>query len=430
MSDLAEALLKELIQYPESPDANGEAVVWPRYDGLSVGNLPATIGALLGVTPPPGVLPPLRADVLGDLGTGVRRVVLLLMDGLGWLRLQALLAEHPLAMGRLTQNGRLLPLTSLFPSTTNNVLTSLWTGLPPARHGLIAYNLYLREFGMAVEAISFAPYFRSFAGDLDRWGLIDEHFVPGPALGEWLAAGGVPTDVVISDKITGSALSKNNFRGVRRLYPHKTASDFWLGLRQALERSRDGRLLLYGYWSAVDSLAHQFGPWDESSDAEIRALDVLLDTIFLRHLSPQARAGTLLLLVADHGQVSTPFEETILLTQHPALRDALILPPLGEARVPFFYARAGKARFVREYLTEQAGDRFTFYSRTDVLRMGLLGPEPYHAEILFRLGDWVAVARGKTCLAANENDARRLQGRHGGLSPEEMLVPLLAVRLD
>ncbi len=426
-----QALLHEL-QHPNLPLAGlPEGSIWPRYDGLSVGNLPATVGSLLGVTPPAGTLPPLRAGLLDDLADGVRRVVLVLVDGLGWLRLQALLAEYPqMALRRLSERGHLLPLTSLFPSTTNNVLTALWTGMPPARHGLIAYNLYFREWGMVLEAISFSPYFRSFAGDLDRWGLINEDFIPAPGLGQWLAAGGVPTEVVMGEKMIGSALSRINFRGTRRIYGYMTGSDFWLHLRRALERSRDDRLFLYGYWAAVDTFAHRFGPWDESSVTEVRSLDYLLQEVFLNGLSREARAGTLFLLVADHGQIHTPFEHIFILEQHPALRDALLLPPVGEARVPFLYVRAGKARFVREYLQEHGADRFALYARSEVLRSGLLGPEPYHAELGFRLGDWIGFARGQHALVATENDARRLSGRHGGLSAEEMLIPLLAVRLD
>ncbi len=427
----AEALLTILMSSPASDLQLPEKAVWPQYAGLSVGNLPATIASVLRSAPPPDMLPPLRADLLDGLTDGVRRVVVVLVDGLGWLRLQRLLEETPdLQFAQLARAGRLLPLTSIFPSTTNNVLTTLWTGAPPGRHGLIAYNLYFREWAMALEAISFAPIFRSFSGDLDRWGLIDETFIPVPSLGQWLAAQAIPTEVVINEKIMGSALSRLNFRGVRKIWGHAAASDFWLQLRRILERSRDERLYVYGYWSALDTFAHRFGPWDESSTGELHALDFMLRDNFLRGLSPEARRGTLFLLIADHGQVDTPMEKAFILEQHPELRDALLLPPLGEARAAFLYARAGKARFVRDYLAAHGDERFIVYSRSDFLRSGLLGPEPYHPEIGFRLGDWIALARNQACLTATENDARRLLGRHGGLSPEEMLVPLLAVRLD
>jgi hypothetical protein len=59
---------------------------------------------------------------------------------------------------------------------------------------------------------------------------------------------------------------------------------------------------------------------------------------------------------------------------------------------------------------------------------GLFGPGEKHPRLLERLGDLLIVAKGHAYLwwSASED---HLLGRHGGLSPEEMLVPFLAVRL-
>jgi len=48
----------------------------------------------------------------------------------------------------------------------------------------------------------------------------------------------------------------------------------------------------------------------------------------------------------------------------------------------------------------------------------------------YRVGDIVGIAKGPHAFSWNQEDAERLLGRHGGLSPEEMLVPLLVARLD
>jgi hypothetical protein len=45
-----------------------------------------------------------------------------------------------------------------------------------------------------------------------------------------------------------------------------------------------------------------------------------------------------------------------------------------------------------------------------------------------RIGDYLVIARGEAYFWwANKED--RMYGRHGGLHPEEMLVPFLAARL-
>ena len=65
-----------------------------------------------------------------------RQVVLLTLDGLGWEQLQerAALAPTLSAMAGTA-------ITTVVPSTTATALTSLTTGEPPARHGVVGYRV-------------------------------------------------------------------------------------------------------------------------------------------------------------------------------------------------------------------------------------------------------------------------------------------------
>ncbi len=405
--------------------------VWPRYEGLSVGNLPAAIAGLWGAELPDGLLPPLRADLLAGLTNGVERVVLVLVDALGWERLQAALTRDPaLSFHRLAAQGRLIPLTSVFPSTTNNVLTTLWTGASPVQHGLLAFTLYLREWAMAVEAITFSPTAHRWGGDLVHWGLEPERFVPVPGLAQVLAAQGVSTRVVIQESLTRSALSRLLYRGAQSVRGHVSASDFWSGLRYELQQHRGERLFLHGYWGTLDTLSHRFGPYDDAADVEVQTLACLLETAFLRGLTPADRRGTLLLLTADHGQVALSPTRALRLDQQPLLREALLLPPLGEFRAAFLHCRAGQFKRVRDYLAEQWAEAFTVLTRGELLRSGLLGPGDPYAEVPFRLGDLIAIARERSYVSPDYYAPVQMAGSHGSLTAAEMLVPLLAVRLD
>jgi hypothetical protein len=404
--------------------------VWPRYEGQSVGNLGATIAQALGGVLPEG-LPPLVPDALAGLDDGVKRVVLLVMDGLGWMQLQSAMARHQdLVFHRLAEVGRLRPLTTTFLSTTNSVLSTLWTGRAPIAHGLLAFQLYLREWMMAVEAIGFSSPFEMFTNTLTRWGYDPETFLPVPSLGQALAPQGIATVAVIHKQFTTTPLSRMHFRGAVEVRGHGEASDFWLTLRRALETHRGKRMLLGGYWSAVDSLGHKFGPGDEAGEVEVWTMAKVMEEVFLNRLSKKDREGTLLLLTADHGQVLTSRPATVIFAEHAALRDMLWMPPLGEGRVPFFYVRPGCYEAVWGYLHEHFGEQFVFCSREHLLESGLLGPGAAYAEVPFRLGDIIGIARGDAGIVETREDLDRLAGRHGGLSPEEMLVPLLAVRLD
>jgi hypothetical protein len=404
--------------------------IWPRYDGLCVGNIAATTAKLLGV-PLPQTLPPLRKDVLAGLTDGVKRVVVLVIDAMGWQQLQEVMAaDQSLVFHHLAEQGRLLPITTIFPSTTDNALSTIWTGRAPIEHGLLAYEMFLREWGMAVEAIRFSPFFRPFSGDLEDWGLDPEEFLPVPTTAQLLANHGMPSDVVILKEFTHSPLSTMHFRGARDIYGHVTASDFWLFLRQALINHTGERFVLNGYWGKVDSLAHKYGPQDETGTTEIQVLSMLMEEIFLKKLPAEACEGTLLLLTADHGQITTPSEASVLLDDHPTLRDALMMPPLGESRAPFLYVRSGKDHVVWTYLTRNFSDTFAFFRQQAIIQSGLLGPGDLYEEVPHRLGDIVCPALGNAFWAKDKEHAHKMKGRHGGLLSEEMIVPLLAVRLD
>ncbi len=419
---------------PDNPAAGAlelpAHLVWPRYDGRSVGNLAATAARALGVRLQ-GVLPPLAEDLLDGMLDGVKRVMLLVMDAMGWMALRAAMDRGPdLVFHRLAERGRLVPLTTTFLSTTNSVLSAIWTGHPPVEHGLLAFELYLREWMMAVEAIGFSSPFEPFTNTLTRWGFDPEVFLPVPSVAQQLGPQGIPTYAVIHKQFTTTPLSRMHFRGVKEVRGHSYASDFWLTLRQVLEATRGRRALIGGYWPAVDTLAHKHGPEDVSGESEIRAISLLMEDIFLRRLAPEDRKGTLLLMTADHGQIGSPAEACAVYADHPALRDSLWLPPVGESRVPFFYVRNGMFDVAWSYLNAHFGEDFTFLTRDQVLASGLLGPGVMHPEVPFRLGDIIGVAKRNGAFARTKEDVKRLAGRHGGLTPEEMLVPLLAVRLD
>src|SRR4051794_15272144 len=66
------------------------------------------------------------------------RVVLLLLDGLGWEQLQA---RRHLAPTLASMEGG--PIATVLPTTTATALTSMSTGLPPGEHGIVGYRMHV-----------------------------------------------------------------------------------------------------------------------------------------------------------------------------------------------------------------------------------------------------------------------------------------------
>ncbi len=403
--------------------------VFPHYDGLGIANLPATIAAVLGGNLP-GALPPLRRDLWAHWGSDVKRIILIVFDALGYLQLnEAMRSDDSLIFHRLAEAGSMLPITSTFPSTTCTVLNTLWSGYAPAAHGSLAFEVFMRELGVAASLLFFWPTRYRQRDLLLKWGIDPDTFVPVPGLGEQLAAQGMVTHALINKAYAASALTRILQRGVQETTGFVGQGDMWLGLQRALEKHLDKKLFLTLYCGSIDGITHQYSPDDASWQLELRAQSRTMVDGFLNRLTPAQRDGTLLLITADHGGVTTLPGDAIQLKHHPDLRDLLTMPPLGETRVPFMYTRGDGRDSAYAYLTSRLNRAFITLTRDQVLDSGLLGPGPMYAETPHRLGDLIGVARGRYYLAQNEHHLKT-KGRHGGLSPREMLVPLIAARLD
>jgi len=156
MTDLSEKLMPRLLarRLPGLPPLPSEFVL-PDLGGGCIANLPGQVAAWLGAGPfGAGTLP---ADWVSALDGPVTRVVMVLVDALGFQRFQSLLQEPGSAWDWLQQRGVLAPLTSVFPSTTTAALTSLSSGLAPGRHGMLGYEMWLKEFGVTANMIQLQP---------------------------------------------------------------------------------------------------------------------------------------------------------------------------------------------------------------------------------------------------------------------------------
>lgn len=425
----ATAIEKTILDQP-LPDLLPADQGWvlPHYDGLSVANIPATVAALLG-TELPGALPTLPSELWHDWLPGLRRVVLVILDALGYRQLQHMWsAGEGQVFAVLAEAGRLVPLTSVFPSTTDAAMVSLRTGVPPAAHGWLAYEMYLREWGIAANAILLCPVWTRQGGLLVDWGLDPQTLIPIPTLTGQLAEAEVFSGVVLSALLKDAPFTKMLYQGVSEIRGHLHASDLWVHLRHLLAETRGQRAFLTAYWSGLDTLAHAYGPQTDLWAAEFHAVSYLLEREFLAALPAEDREGTLLLITADHGQIHVPAEQILIANEDQELHRHLLVPISGESRAAFIYPRPGRAQAIRDYLANAFPGWFTVLASAEALDAGLLG-RPIADETYARAGELLVLPRGDHALQRAKVPVP-LIGRHGGLTQDEMLVPFIGTRLE
>jgi hypothetical protein len=402
----------------------------PNYGGRSIVNIPASIARMFDSSIHTA---PLDPAIIGNLGDGVRRVALVIADALGYRRMLDALDSNPQNgfHALLRAGARFAPLTSVFPSTTTAALTALWCGYTPAEHGFMGFMLFLRDAGVRADMLVFNPVATRELGaqQLVNAGLEPEKFLAVPMLPQMLAQLGVNVYHLLEQPFVKSALSRVQIRGAKETIGFVTSSDMWVTLRNCIEQHRAERAVFIAYWSALDSIAHTYGPSSETMLAETHNLAYSFEREFLSRLSPAAREGTLFLLTADHGQIDLPLANAVRTYAHPDLHQRLLMGFAGDTRAAYLYCRNGEVKAAREYLATRLADQFFVLDSRAALDAGLFGSGNLAPEAQYRIGDLIALARANFFLWDRRDDPKML-GHHGSLTEEEMLVPFVAARLD
>jgi predicted AlkP superfamily pyrophosphatase or phosphodiesterase len=381
----------------------------------------------------------LDASILPEsLTLGVKSVVLIVADGLGHLQLQ-----REIAAGNAPNLAALLaraavgdecvsysPITSVFPTTTVAALGSVNSAVVPAAHGLLSYTLWLPEFDTLAEMIRWGPANRRGTFADPEFGSSPESFFWAQTIYERLQAAGVERTFAVNPlHFSGTALT-------RMLHQHATYAGYVATsslqpiVARLLAESSD-TTYIYAYWPTVDTIAHVLGPLTAEHGAEVAALDFQIGRL-IRSL-PE-RGDTLVMLTADHGHVDVDPEQPVRFAEHPDLLAMLRVAPAGERRAVYLYPREGAAKEVAAYTRERMHDVAGTVLRADAVELGLFGPEPLTERAAARIGEVLLFPRGNLELVAPVETTDGLvphkvfRGLHGGLSAEEALVPLLALR--
>ena len=428
MPNLLPSILAKLEAHRLDGIDTGPHTLHPFYQGYSLANIPAAVCRWLDV--PPFGSEPLAAEIMGAFPGPFRRVILLVVDGLGLNRFNQFLQAARQGDARfglwekLMAEATLLPLTSVAPSTTATALTSLWTGRTPAEHGVMGYEMWLKEYNLSANMITHSPAtFHGEPGSLRRAGFDPATFLPVPTLGPHLTGNGIQVHAFQHFSIAFSGLSAMLFPMVT-VNPFQTLSDLWVSLPAHLNSHSGERAFTYIYWGELDELSHRFGPQDVRVELEFANFTSLVGH-FLSELKG-GRGDTLLLMTADHGHLDTPKSARFELRNHPELVSCLHMLPSGESRFAYLYVKPGCEQKVQLYLDRTFPGQFVMLPSEAVRRSGLLGSGRPHPGLADRTGDFVVIAQDGAYLwwANNEN---HMLGRHGGLSSIEMQIPLFGM---
>lgn len=347
--------------------------------------------------------------------------VVFLVDGLGYRALGHWVAGGSTRSARWAAMAR--PITTVFPSTTTTALASLSTATPPGRHGLVGYRQYLPRFGVVADLLKMSPL-----GATTRDLLIGPTWRPSDISGApTLFRRGVPAEVVTRGLFEGTGVTRLLYDGAR-LSGYATGTDLAHTLVDALTRP-DPAPVVYVYWDELDTVQHLRGPQPPLIDLELERVAHLMEYVVPR-VPPSRRDRTTVFVTGDHGQVPATLDARIPIERHANVVAEMSRPLAGDRRSGLFAARPGRTEALRRALEGilPAGSRILPID--EAVDGEVYGPPPFHPELADRLGDLLVLVpspAGLTYLPPGAaSPARHLDGAHGGLEPDELVVPLIA----
>lgn len=376
-------------------------------EGLSIANLIGSIGARFGAHSP---LAPLACEPLTRALEQSRCVVLLLMDGVGCAQIEALPTGAALRASRLTD------LSSVFPSSTAPAITTLASGLPPSQHAITGWYTWSPDHHAVVR-----PLPMDLRSDHAQ-ALDPQTFLGWQSLSAQM---NVPVTVMQPAAIADSVYSRFAWAGARR--QHYLRLEDLRG--QLLDAARHGARhggFIYAYLPQFDSVAHEFGYTSGRARQVLAAYDRFFASL-TQQLSP---TEVLLLASADHGFIDVPSDQLLHLEAFPEVAQYLMHPLSGEPRVVFCHVNEARREAFEATARAQLGFAFDLHASDTLIDAGWFGPCTDTARIRARVGTHTLVARDHYCLTQTLPGEQPVSfiGMHGGISPEEMRVPLLATR--
>jgi len=356
----------------------------PDYRRCSL-NLISSIANHLGV--------PLSSPTLPYLDEMLKKkhyqnIIVMLFDGLGMNLMEEALPEDAFLRKNTHHH-----LSAVFPSTTTNATSTIECGLCPREHGWLGWTLFFPQLNQPVDLFTNRSQGK-IASDFH----VANRYIPREMIFPKITAAG---------KAQASCISRFGDTQINRL-----DGLFDLALAQAQDQQRR---YIYTYWDEPDHTMHDKGCHHPKIFDKVKDINARVEALY--HQLPE---NSLLMLTADHGLCDGQF---IYLEDYPHLLSMLRHPPTMESRAASLHVKSEYLSIFPQAFHAALGDHFLLIDRERFIEE-YLGEGPVRPEVFDFVGDYCALSIDNYCLDVHP-DPHPLKGVHGGLTKQEMIVPLM-----
>lgn len=380
----------------------------PNYQNGSIVNLMSSIKRALGSEPKYKPL-----EIFDFSNASKKNIILIIIDGLGYNYLTKYGKDSFLYKNL---KGKM---TSVFPATTASAMTTFSTGLAPQQHALTGWFMYLKEIG----AVSVILPFTSRAGDLKltKGKIKYKDIYNEKSFFEDLKANSIS---IKHKAYIDSEYSRLVDKGAKK-FPFSSLNEFFRQINKSLNTTSKKKYIL-AYWAKLDSLCHEKGTDSHEAKKHFDELDKKIKFL----AKSLKNKNTVIIISADHGLIDTKEKNKIIeLKNHPRFVETLAMPLSGEPRVVYCYVKPRKIKEFENYVKTEFKNACEIYKSDDLVKSNYFGLFEPNEKLKDRIGDYVLIMKENYIMKdlVLGEDQNIFIGNHGGVSEEEMFVPLIVI---
>lgn len=389
--------------------------IFPEYNGKNFINIINSIKHNFGIND--GIT--LENKKIKKILLNKEKVVFILVDAFGW-KFYKSVREDSKFFKEIRKRGIEEKITSQFPSTTTAHVTSVITGKDVSTHGFFEWFTYDSKINEV-----FTPFLFDYEGK--------EEILPKDNLFKELKENGVCSTIITPNYINNSYYSRELFKD-GKVKGYDSVEEMFDILLQGIKKDK-GKNFYYIYYPQIDSIGHEYGMSSYKAYFEINNFIKVLDNFYNNVLDKGVNEG-IFILSADHGQME--IKDRIYLNELiPNIEEYMLedskgrsIVPVGYNRDMFLYIKKEFETYVYELLKEKFKDKGEIYLVKDLIDKGVfINPSE---TFLSRMGNIVIIpydGYGVWWFEKGKYEIS-LKGSHGGLTKDEMEIPLLIYNFE
>jgi hypothetical protein len=229
--------------------------------------------------------------------------------------------------------------------------------------------------------------------------------------------------VILGSHIADSIYSRF-MAGTAQRDGYENLDGFFKCIHHAISSSKQ-RKYIHAYWPEYDDISHILGSRSTEALQHLHEFEQHLQ-LFVEKIDG---SNTRLIVTSDHGFNDVAPENMVYMRDHPELLDCLTLPVCGDTRTGFCYIRPNRVTQFERYIESNLSHTCDIHPSSDLIEenwFGLFEPNP---RLQSRVGDYTLLFNDGHALLNHFPGIQppRLLGHHGGVTTDEMYVPLVII---